>query len=187
MRKALGIVLEPRVDPVLFGLSRDYVGDTAETVSLLWPDGDGKSPPSLTEVVEAASDASLRAFPRVLESLLDRLDVKGRFALIKFLSGALRAGASARIAKTALAQAFGREVSEIEEVWHGLRPPYTELFAWLEGKAERPDPGLRPTFRPVMLAHPIEEGDCRAADQRQRQRQPLLLAAGKAPPDRAGN
>ena len=107
-------MLEPGVDPVLFGLSRDYVGDTAETVSLLWPDGDGKSPPSLTEVVEAASDASLRAFPRVLESLLDRLDVKGRFALIKFLSGALRAGASARIAKTALAQAFGREVSEIE-------------------------------------------------------------------------
>ena len=41
MRKALGIVLEPRIDPVLFGLSRDYVGDTAETVSLLWPDGDG--------------------------------------------------------------------------------------------------------------------------------------------------
>jgi DNA ligase-1 len=159
MRKALGIVLEPRIDPVLFGLSRDYVGDTAETVSLLWPDGGGASPPSLSEVVEAASDASLRAFPRVLEALLDRLDVKGRFALIKFLSGALRAGVSARIAKTALAQAFGREVSEIEEVWHGLSPPYTELFSWLDGKSERPDPGRRPTFRPVMLAHPIEEGD----------------------------
>jgi DNA ligase-1 len=160
MRKALQIVLEPKVDPVLFGLSRDYVGDTAETVSLLWPDGDGQSsPPSLGEVVNAASDASLRAFPRVLETLLDRLDVKGRFALIKFLSGALRVGVSARIAKTALAQAFGCDVSDIEEVWHGLSPPYTELFAWLEGKAERPDPGRRPTFRPVMLAHPIEEDD----------------------------
>src|SRR5262245_61581943 len=128
MRKALGIVLEPKIDPVLFNLSRDYVGDTAETVSLLWPDGGGKAAPSLAEVVAAASDSSLRAFPRVLESLLDRLDVKGRFALIKFLSGALRAGVSARIAKTALAQGFGRNVSEIEEVWHGLSPSYPELF-----------------------------------------------------------
>jgi DNA ligase 1 len=116
MRKALQIVLEPRIDPVLFGLSRDYVGDTAETVSLLWPDGKGGDAPSLSEVVELVRDSSLRTFPRVLESLLDRLDVKGRFALIKFLSGALRAGVSARIAKTALAQAFGRDVSEIEEV-----------------------------------------------------------------------
>ena len=85
---------------MLFGLSRDYVGDTAETVSLLWPDGDGKSPPSLSETVDLVSDASLRSFPRVLESLLDRLDVTGRFALIKFLSGALRVGVSARIAKS---------------------------------------------------------------------------------------
>ena len=26
------------IDPVLYRLSRDYVGDTAETVALLWPD-----------------------------------------------------------------------------------------------------------------------------------------------------
>ena len=26
-----------RVDPVLWALSRDFVGDTAETTSLLWP------------------------------------------------------------------------------------------------------------------------------------------------------
>ena len=159
MRKALQIVLEPRVDPVLFRLSHDYVGDTAETVALLWPEGGGKSPPTLSDVVDRVREVSLRTFPRVLECLLDKLDVKGRFALIKFLSGELRAGVSARIAKTALAQAFGRDVSEIEELWHGLAPPYTELFSWLEGKAERPDPGQRPTFRPVMLAHPIEEGD----------------------------
>src|SRR3546814_4636639 len=30
-------LIEDRVDPVLFRMSRDYVGDTAETVALLWP------------------------------------------------------------------------------------------------------------------------------------------------------
>jgi DNA ligase-1 len=30
-------LMAERVDPVLWTLSRDYVGDTAETASLLWP------------------------------------------------------------------------------------------------------------------------------------------------------
>ncbi|MFZ8368806.1 hypothetical protein ACO1LQ_13865, partial [Staphylococcus aureus] len=30
-------LIEERVDPMLFRMSRDYVGDTAETVALLWP------------------------------------------------------------------------------------------------------------------------------------------------------
>ncbi len=31
-------MVEDRVDPVLFRMSRDYVGDTAETIALLWPE-----------------------------------------------------------------------------------------------------------------------------------------------------
>src|SRR5690242_9071897 len=160
IRKTLATILEPHVDPLLYRLSRDYVGDTAETVSLLWPDARANAPPpSISAVVSDVSAASSREFPRVLERLLDRLDVKGRFALLKLLSGALRVGVSARLAKTAIAQAFGREVEEIEEVWHAVSPPYRDMFAWLEGRGERPDPGRKATFRPVMLAHPIEEGD----------------------------
>jgi hypothetical protein len=30
-------ITEERVDPVLFHMSRDFVGDLAETVALLWP------------------------------------------------------------------------------------------------------------------------------------------------------
>src|ERR1700750_3215098 len=30
-------LIEGGVDPVLFRMSRDYVGDTAETIALLWP------------------------------------------------------------------------------------------------------------------------------------------------------
>src|SRR5688572_1684594 len=33
----LRTLIEQRTDPVLFGLSRDYVGDTSETIALMWP------------------------------------------------------------------------------------------------------------------------------------------------------
>ena len=61
-----------------------------------------------------------------------------RFAIIKLVTGGLRIGVSARLAKQALAD-FGKvDVAEIEELWHGLTPPYRELFAWLEGKRRKP-------------------------------------------------
>lgn len=159
MRRTLATLLEPHVDPLLYQLSRDYVGDTAETVSLLWPERGEFSPPRISEVVEQARQTPLRRFPMLVESLLDRLDVKGRFALIKLFSGALRVGASARLAKQALANARGCDITEIEELWHGIEPPFTELFAWIDGRGPKPTVSGRPVFRPVMLAHPIEDSD----------------------------
>ena len=41
------------------------------------------------------------------------------------------------------------DVSDIEEVWHAVDPPYADLFAWLEGRAERPSPDAPGRFRPV--------------------------------------
>jgi DNA ligase-1 len=160
IRRTLATIMEPHADPVLFRLSRDYVGDTAETVSLLWPDrANNLPPPSISEAVELARQTSLRGFPRLLESLLDRLDVKGRFALIKLYSGALRVGVSARLAKQALANLKPCDVSEIEEMWHSITPPFGDLFAWLEDRGPRPEAGTKPVFRPLMLSHPIEEAD----------------------------
>ena len=72
-------------------------------------------------------------------------------------TGELRVGINARLAKQALAQAFGLEVEAVEEVWHGLRPPFTELFDWAEGRAEQPAARDVPVFRPFMLAHPLDE------------------------------
>jgi DNA ligase 1 len=43
LRRILAQLLEPHVDPVLYRLSRDYVGDTAETVALLWPEARGET------------------------------------------------------------------------------------------------------------------------------------------------
>ena len=39
-------LVEERVDPVLFRLSYDYVGDLAETVSLIWPQNATAADPS---------------------------------------------------------------------------------------------------------------------------------------------
>src|SRR4051812_9021109 len=95
--------------------------------------------------------------PHMLASMLDHLDASGRFALLKLALGELRVGINARLAKQALADAFGLEVEAVEEVWHGLRPPFAELFDWAEGLGEQPTARDVPVFRPFMLAHPLEE------------------------------
>jgi DNA ligase-1 len=157
-----GLVKE-RIDSVLFYMSRDYVGDTAETVSLLWPKSSGEPPEvddatiRISDAVERLRSASKMDAPRVLADMLDHLDASGRFALLKLALGELRVGINARLAKQALAQAFGLEVEAVEEVWHGLRPPFTELFDWAEGRAEQPVARDLPVFRPFMLAHPLDE------------------------------
>ena len=75
----------------------------------------------------------------MLARMLDHLDASGRFALLKLATGALRVGISARLAKQALADAFGLDVEAVEEVWHGLQPPYAELFDWAEGRGRAAD------------------------------------------------
>src|SRR3954470_9329825 len=49
-------LVEERIDPVLFYMSRDYVGDTSETVSLLWPAPPGE-PPETDDATIRISDA----------------------------------------------------------------------------------------------------------------------------------
>ncbi|MCW3835174.1 cisplatin damage response ATP-dependent DNA ligase [Sphingomonas canadensis] len=152
-------LVEARVDPVLFALSRDFVGDSAETVALLWPapqDGRGE-PMRLAEVVDTLASVSRSGAPAALAAMLDRMDAGERFALLKLATGALRVGISARLAKTALAQAFALDVDAVEELWHGLAPPYAPLFAWAEGRGARPAAEDVPVFRPFMLAHPLED------------------------------
>ena len=156
--KLVRTLLEERIDPVLLAMSYDYVGDLAETAALLWPEPltAPPPPPSLDEVVQHLQHLARAEAPAALRALLDRLDSSGRFALLKLATGAMRIGISARLAKTAFAQGFGVEVDAVEEVWHGLKPPYPELFAWGTGGMQ-PTAGTVPVFRPFMLAHPLEE------------------------------
>ncbi len=153
-----------RTDEALFALSYDYVGDLAETVSLIWPgEGDGAEPPRLSDVVEKLRRAGRAEAPALVSGLLDRLAPPERYALVKLATGGLRVGVSARLAKQAAAEWGGVEAAEIEELWHGLAPPYPELFAWLTG-GEKPAAAGRAPFRPVMLATPFEARDREAAE-----------------------
>jgi DNA ligase 1 len=152
-----------RVDPVLFDWSYDYVGDLAETVALIWPaQRVNAEPPALAEVVEVLETAPKVELPRIVAGWLDSSDASTRLALLKLITGGLRVGASARLAKIALAEMGGVAPDDVEEVWHGLQPPYRPLFDWLEGRAAKPDPADQPVFRPPMLAHPLEVSDVAA-------------------------
>ena len=157
---------EERVDPELFRLSYDYVGDLAETVSLIWPGGgaDGAAPP-LGEVVEILRAPTRPRRAEVVAGLFDRMGPSERFALIKLCAGGLRVGVSERLAKTALADWSGRPIDRIEELWHGLEAPYEALFRWLEGGPE-PAVDFALAFRPMMLAHPVEHFLYAAEEQR---------------------
>ena len=154
-----------RTDAELFAWSYDYVGDLAETVALIWPvQPTDAPPPLLSDVVATLETAPKAALPGIVAGWLDASDASVRLALLKLITGSLRVGASARLAKIALAEAGGVAPDEVEEVWHGLAPPYLALFAWLEGRAPRPDPADAPVFRPPMLAHPLEAADIASLD-----------------------
>jgi DNA ligase-1 len=151
-------VVTAEVDPYLFGLSYDYVGDLGETVALIWPHhGAQQDLPSLTELIELFNTTSKSELPKLIASLLTRAAINERWALVKLATGALRIGVNARLAKTALAEMSGKDLQQLEEVWHGIEMPYTELFAWLDGKGERPDIDHASRFHPLMLSNPIDE------------------------------
>jgi len=151
-------LIAERTDPVLFGLSWDYVGDLAETVALMWPvERRVNYVPPLSEIVAGLHESGKIDLPGRLAGWLDALDETGRWALLKLITGALRIGASARLAKTAVASLGGLEPNEIELVWHGLTPPYEELFAWVEGRGPRPENIDPAPFRPPILATALED------------------------------
>jgi DNA ligase-1 len=167
-------LIAERTDPVLFALSYDYVGDLSETAALMWPapakaagaaaETGSAAVPSLSDVVTALAALGKAELPGRLASWLDRLDETGRWALLKLVTGALRIGVSARLAKTAIAAIGDREADEVELVWPSLTPPYANLFAWVEGRAARPASGDPAPFRPPMLSNAIADSDFATLD-----------------------
>jgi DNA ligase-1 len=117
---------------------------------------------ALTAVVETLARLGKAQLPQQLARWLDALDETGRWALIKLVTGGLRVGVSARLAKAAVAALGDKDVHDIEVIWPALTPPYRELFAWLEGRADKPVSSDPAPFRPPMLAHALDDADLAA-------------------------
>jgi DNA ligase 1 len=126
------------------------------------PQGGGEL--TLTTVIETLATLGKAELPAPLARWLDVLDETGRWALIKLVTGGLRIGVSARLAKAAVAALGAGDAQDIELLWPGLAPPYIELFAWLEGRAEKPASSDPAPFRPPMLAHALDAPDLAALD-----------------------
>lgn len=150
------IVLE-KVDPILFGMSYDYVGDLAETIALIWPGQEEGMLPTLSGLVIELESVAKNKLPEIIANHLSCATPTERWAIIKLATGNLRVGVSERLAKTALAEFGGKTLEEIEHIWHGLNYPYLDLFAWLEGRGPVPEIHHHRTFHPLMLSTPIDE------------------------------
>ena len=156
---AIRRLMAERVDETLFAISYDYVGDLAETVALMWPDTliSDHPVPSLGTVFAKLQKGSPDERDALIAGWLSTLDPTGRWALLKLITGGLRVGVSARLAKQALAQMGDLDLEAIERVWHGVQPPYEAVFHWVEGKADAPEIRAEEIFHPMMLASPVDE------------------------------
>ena len=154
-------LITERMDPELFALSYDYVGELSETVALAWPVSENarriNALPSLSEVILEFNSRGKLDIRDYLITLLDAMTPPQRWALLKLGTRGLRIGMSARSVKRILANMKGVDLDVIEELWHGLTPPYEDLFAWIDGRAAMPDIGNVLTYSPVMLSHPLDE------------------------------
>jgi len=146
-----------QVDQHLFDFSYDYVGDLAETISLIWPTKkDGKSQ-NLSTLIEKIKKIKKSEINREFSTIMSELSNNERWTLIKICTGGLRIGVSERLVKTALADLYKKSVNEIEEIWHGLQFPYENLFKWLKNEAPKPKIDSKKIFHPMMLSNPIDE------------------------------
>ena len=148
-------LIKEKQDEYLFDLSYDYVGDLAETISLLWNQKKEGNMPSLPALLDSLTKTKNEDLKGKVIDILDISTVDQRWALIKLFTGGLRIGVSSRLVKQALATYGNVDLEEIEKIWHGLHLPYIDLFSWLEKKGSKPKVSIYDIFHPMMLAHPL--------------------------------
>ena len=152
-------LIKKEIDPELFDLSYDYVGDLAETIALIWPYKQKGKVPKLNFIIDELENSSTTNITKLIKKYLSIFSENERWAFIKLLSGGLRIGVSTRLTKLSLIYNTTIEISEIEQIWHGVVPPYNKLFNWIFGKGAKPEIVVEKVFHPLMLAHPIEKKD----------------------------
>ena len=152
-------MIKEEVDSELFDLSYDYVGDLAETIALIWPFKQKGAVPKLNFIIDELESSSTTNISRLMKKYLSIFSENERWAFIKLLSGGLRIGVSTRLTKLSLIHNTNIKISEVEQIWHGVVPPYIKLFNWIFEKGNKPEIKIEKVFHPLMLAHPIEKND----------------------------
>ncbi len=147
-------ILDGYEDARLAEWSKDYVGDVFETAALLWPEPSvSKGPPPLDDAVCAMLDVRTAAdLGALVAGWMGHLDAPGRWLLLRIAAGLAPVTVSVSVVKVAIAEFARVGVDDIEEIWHGLNPPYLDLFAWLDGHGSRPEVQSESMFRPFMPA-----------------------------------
>ena len=153
-------LLKGKVDEDLFLYSYDYVGDLAETFSLLWPKDKSKK----------INSHSLSSFMSSLEKQTSKDDLiifltnhfnnclpNEIYTTIKILLGGLRVGVSNELLKESLSKIGSRSKEEIEENWYGFSFPYNGFFNWLKGENLPKQFDPKNLFHSFMLSNPFNE------------------------------
>jgi DNA ligase-1 len=150
----------------LFDESYAAVGDLAETIAHLVPEGSGNDDAGLAEWVEQRllplRGAEPDAVRQWLRQAWSQLDWNGRFVLCKLITGGLRVGVSRLLVVRALAEVAGLEPALVAQRMMGytdaaIMPDAARYSALLVPPGAEPGEGAQPDGRPYpfFLAHPL--------------------------------
>mgnify|MGYP003389994121 CR=1 FL=1 len=144
----------------LFAESRDTVGDTAETIALLLPSGDGLLETSLAELVEKELLPLRKSDEETQKAAVTeawaRMNYSQRLVYNKLITSAFRVGVSQQLVVRALSQISELPVDVITHRAMGEWEPTADFFTALLSSHNEADetPIARPY--PFQLAHQIE-------------------------------
>lgn len=157
---ALRNIAADRLDPHEFVLCQEYMGDLAETMSLIWPDtGEPPQTTSIPDIISLLQHCSNNELPSRIAACLASMSISERYILLKIATRGLRIGMNGPLIRRALAVWGNKPAAEVDELWPALTPPYQNLFGWLSDKAPPPQIDRTRTYRAQMPAEPITAAD----------------------------
>ncbi|MEO0829338.1 MAG: ATP-dependent DNA ligase [Pseudomonadota bacterium] len=143
----------------LFEDSYAVVGDLAETIALILPEGEGSSDRSLSEWINEIRSLGTREEPdrrAGIFSAWDGLASTERFVFNKLITGGFRLGVSQKLMTRALSHATGIEEPDLAHRLMGNWTPDTTSF---EALILTPDPGADASKPyPFYLAYQLDDG-----------------------------
>ena len=142
----------------LFEESYQVVGDLAETMSLLMPEGSEGSDKSLTEWIAEINTLGDKTEEQRKLWLMDSwamLNAQERFVFNKILTGSFRVGVSQNLVIKALSEVSGLDAATLTHRIMGSWQPEIYLFKQLVQDQDATDDISRPY--PFFLAYPIQE------------------------------